>query len=107
MSESATITPATAINDGSLLTVTDLTKHFPVRRGILWEKTVGYVKAVDGVTFSIPEGKTLGLVGESGSGKSTTGYCILQLIRPTAGSIRFQGKELTTLKGEQLRRTRQ
>ena len=107
MSESATITPATAINDGSLLTVTDLTKHFPVRKGILWEKTVGYVKAVDGVTFSIPEGKTLGLVGESGSGKSTTGYCILQLIRPTAGSIRFQGKELTTLKGEQLRRTRQ
>ena len=107
MSESATITPATVINDGSLLTVTDLTKHFPVRKGILWEKTVGYVKAVDGVTFSIPEGKTLGLVGESGSGKSTTGYCILQLIRPTAGSIRFQGKELTTLKGEQLRRTRQ
>jgi ABC-type oligopeptide transport system ATPase subunit len=104
VSESA---PATAINDGSLLTVTDLTKHFPVRKGILWEKTVGYVKAVDGVTFSIPEGKTLGLVGESGSGKSTTGYCILQLIRPTAGSIRFQGKELTTLKGEQLRRTRQ
>ncbi len=107
MSESATITPATAINDGSLLTVTDLTKHFPVRKGILWEKTVGYVKAVDGVTFSIPEGKTLGLVGESGSGKSTTGYCILQLIRPTGGSIRFQGKELTTLKGEQLRKTRQ
>jgi peptide/nickel transport system ATP-binding protein len=107
VSESATITPATVINDGSLLTVTDLTKHFPVRKGILWEKTVGYVKAVDGVTFSIPEGKTLGLVGESGSGKSTTGYCILQLIRPTAGSIRFQGKELTTLKGEQLRRTRQ
>ena len=65
------------------------------------------MKAVDGVTFSIPEGKTLGLVGESGSGKSTTGYCILQLIRPTDGSIRFQGKELTTLKGEQLRKTRQ
>ena len=84
VSESAAITPATAINDGSLLTVTDLTKHFPVRKGMLWEKTVGYVKAVDGVTFSIPEGKTLGLVGESGSGKSTTGYGILQLIRPTA-----------------------
>jgi oligopeptide transport system ATP-binding protein len=107
VSEAATATPATAINDGALLTVTDLSKHFPVRKGILWEKTVGYVKAVDGVTFSIPEGKTLGLVGESGSGKSTTGYCILQLIRPTGGSIRFQGKELTTLKGEGLRRTRQ
>jgi oligopeptide transport system ATP-binding protein len=94
-------------DDGMLLTVTDLQKHFPVRKGILWEKTVGYVKAVDGVSFSIPEGKTLGLVGESGSGKSTTGYCILQLVRPTGGSIRFQGRELTELKGEQLRRMRQ
>jgi oligopeptide transport system ATP-binding protein len=78
-----------------------------VRKGILWEKTVGYVKAVDGVSFSILEGKTLGLVGESGSGKSTTGYCILQLLKPTGGSIRFQGKELTELKGEGLRRMRQ
>jgi oligopeptide transport system ATP-binding protein len=93
--------------DGVLLTVTDLAKHFPVRKGILWEKTVGYVKAVDGVSFSIPEGHTLGLVGESGSGKSTTGYCILQLLRPTAGSIRFQGKELTELGREELRRMRQ
>ena len=93
--------------DGALLTVTDLTKHFPVRKGILWEKTVGYVKAVDGVSFSIPKGKTLGLVGESGSGKSTTGYCILQLMRPTGGSIRFEGTELTGLKREELRRARQ
>jgi oligopeptide transport system ATP-binding protein len=93
--------------DGALLTVTDLTKHFPVRKGILWEKTVGYVKAVDGVSFSIPKGKTLGLVGESGSGKSTTGYCILQLMRATGGSIRFDGIELTGLKREELRRTRQ
>ena len=93
--------------DGALLTVTDLTKHFPVRKGILWEKTVGYVKAVDGVSFSIPKGKTLGLVGESGSGKSTTGYCILQLMRATGGSIRFEGTELTGLKREELRRTRQ
>jgi oligopeptide transport system ATP-binding protein len=92
--------------DGAILTVTDLQKHFPVRKGILVERTVDYVKAVDGVSFSIPEGKTLGLVGESGSGKSTTGYCILQLIRPTAGSIRFQGKELTALKSEELRRMR-
>ena len=96
-----------AVTDGALLTVTDLEKHFPIRKGILIERTVDYVKAVDGVSFSIPEGKTLGLVGESGSGKSTTGYCILQLIRPTAGSIRFQGKELTQLKGEELRRVRQ
>ncbi len=93
--------------DGVLLTVTDLQKHFPVRKGILWERTVGYVKAVDGVSFSIPEGKTLGLVGESGSGKSTTGYCVLQLMKPTGGSIRFQGKELTQLKKEELRQMRQ
>jgi oligopeptide transport system ATP-binding protein len=99
--------PTVPTDDGALLTVTDLHKHFPVRKGILWDKTVGYVKAVDGVTFSIPEGKTLGLVGESGSGKSTTGYCILQLIRPTGGSIRFQGRELTELKREELRRMRQ
>ena len=106
MSE-APAAPTVPSDDGKLLTVTDLQKHFPVRKGILWEKTVGYVKAVDGVTFSIPEGKTLGLVGESGSGKSTTGYCILQLIRPTGGSIRFQGRELTELKREELRRMRQ
>jgi ABC-type oligopeptide transport system ATPase subunit len=93
--------------DGGLLTVTDLQMHFPVRKGILWERVVGYVKAVDGVTFTIPKGKTLGLVGESGSGKSTTGYCILQLLKPTAGSIRFEGTELTELKGESLRKKRQ
>jgi oligopeptide transport system ATP-binding protein len=93
--------------DGVLLTVTNLEKHFPVRRGVLIERTVDHVKAVDGVSFAIPEGKTLGLVGESGSGKSTTGYCILQLIRPTAGSVRFQGRELTELKGEDLRKIRQ
>jgi ABC-type oligopeptide transport system ATPase subunit len=98
---------AAAQTDGILLTVMDLEKHFPVRKGLLWEKTVDHVRAVDGVSFVIPEGKTLGLVGESGSGKSTTGYCILQLLRPTAGSVRFQGKELTELKGEQLRRVRQ
>jgi oligopeptide transport system ATP-binding protein len=103
--------PAPAVNaasqDGILLTVENLEKHFPVKKGLIIERTVGHVKAVDGVSFSIPAGKTLGLVGESGSGKSTTGYCILQLIRPTAGSIRFDGKELTSLKGEQLRKIRQ
>ena len=96
-----------ASQDGYLLAVQDLEKHFPVRKGLIFERTVGYVKAVDGVSFSIPAGKTLGLVGESGSGKSTTGYCILQLIRPTSGSIRFDGKELTKLSGEQLRKVRQ
>jgi oligopeptide transport system ATP-binding protein len=92
--------------NGALLSVDDLAKHFPIRKGILVERTVGHVKAVDGVTFDIAEGETLGLVGESGSGKSTTGYCILQLLKPTSGSIRFMGKELTELGREDLRRMR-
>ena len=93
-------------NNGALLEVTDLTKHFPIKEGLLIDRTVGQVKAVDGVSFEIREGETLGLVGESGSGKSTTGYCILQLIRPTSGSVRFMGKELTEMKGEDLRQMR-
>jgi len=95
-----------ASKNGALLSVQDLEKHFPIRKGILIERTVGQVKAVDGVTFDIAEGETLGLVGESGSGKSTTGYCILQLLKPTSGSIRFMGKELTELGREDLRRMR-
>ncbi len=95
-----------ASTDGALLQVTDLKKHFPIKKGIFWEREVGAVKAVDGVSFSIPEGKTLGLVGESGSGKSTTGYCILQLLKPTSGSTRFMGQELTELGREDLRRMR-
>jgi oligopeptide transport system ATP-binding protein len=90
----------------TLLSVRGLHKHFPVRKGLLIARTVGEVKAVDGVSFEIEAGKTLGLVGESGSGKSTTGYCILQLLKPTSGSIRFMGKELTELGREELRRTR-
>jgi len=89
-----------------LLQVTDLQKYFPIRDGLLIERTVDYVRAVDGVSFEIPEGQTLGLVGESGSGKSTTGYCIIQLLQPTGGSIRFMGKELTELGRSDLRRTR-
>jgi oligopeptide transport system ATP-binding protein len=89
-----------------LLQVDDLTKHFPVRSGLLIERTVGHVKAVDGVCFDVAEGETLGLVGESGSGKSTTGYCVLQLLKPTSGSVRFEGTELTTLGREEMRRMR-
>ena len=81
-----------------LLTVSDLKVHFPIRRGLLFDRTVGHVKAVDGVGFEIEEGQTLGLVGESGSGKSTTAYAVLQLLRPTAGSVRFDGRELTGLR---------
>jgi oligopeptide transport system ATP-binding protein len=89
-----------------LLKVTDLHKHFPVRKGLLFERTVDEVKAVDGVSFELEAGRTLGLVGESGSGKSTTGYCVLQLLKPTSGSIRFLGKELTELGRGELRRMR-
>jgi ABC-type oligopeptide transport system ATPase subunit len=90
----------------SLLEVKDLNKWFPVRKGLLVERTVDYVKAVDGVSFEIEEGQTLGLVGESGSGKSTTGYCVLQLLKPTKGSVTFMGKELTTLGARELREIR-
>jgi oligopeptide transport system ATP-binding protein len=90
----------------ALLEVTDLEKLFPVKRGLLIERTVDHVHAVDGVSFRIGEGETLGLVGESGSGKSTTGYCVLQLLKPTNGSVRFMGKELTTLPRTELREMR-
>jgi oligopeptide transport system ATP-binding protein len=89
-----------------LLEVEDLCKHFPVRSGALLERTVDHVRAVDGVSFHVDEGETLGLVGESGSGKSTTGYTILQLLRATSGSVRFEGHELTRLRGRRLRRLR-
>ena len=89
-----------------LLKVTNLVKHFPVRSGVLIERVVDQVRAVDDVSFEIAEGETLGLVGESGSGKSTAGYCVLQLLKPTSGSIVFEGKELTKLGREELRRMR-
>jgi oligopeptide transport system ATP-binding protein len=89
-----------------LLRVEGLKKYFPVRRGFLVERTVDHVKAVDDVSFEVAPGETLGIVGESGSGKSTTGYCILQLTKPTGGSVVFDGKELMTLGREDLRRMR-
>lgn len=78
----------------NILEVTNLSMHFPVRRGI-WERQRGTVKAVDGVTFSIAEGETLGLVGESGCGKSTIGRCIVRLLEPTGGSVFLSGKDIT------------
>jgi oligopeptide transport system ATP-binding protein len=89
-----------------LLVVESLKKYFPVKKGVLIDRTVDYVKAVDDVSFEIYPGETLGLVGESGSGKSTTGYCVLQLLKPTSGSVRFLGKELTKLPRGELREMR-
>jgi peptide/nickel transport system ATP-binding protein len=85
-----------------LLEVKDLQVHFPIRRGI-FRRTVGYVKAVDGVSFVLREGRTLALVGESGCGKTTTGKAILQLIEPSAGSVKYAGEELTGLSRNELR----
>ena len=92
--------------NGALVRVEDLKMHFPITQGIIIQRKVGAIKAVDGVTFDIVRGETLGLVGESGCGKSTTGRAILQLYQPTAGEVYFEGQRLTQLKGEQLRKMR-
>ena len=89
-----------------LLVVEHLKKYFPVKRGVLIDRTVDHVKAVDDVSFEIYPGETLGLVGESGSGKSTTGYCVLQLLKPTSGSVRFLGQDLTKMSRSELRQMR-
>src|SRR5438477_12631035 len=86
----------------TLLRVRALLKHFPVKSGLL-SRTVERVHAVDGVSFDIGRGETLGLVGESGCGKSTTGRCILRLIEPTSGEIWFEGRDTTALSGGELR----
>ncbi|MBC7249858.1 MAG: dipeptide ABC transporter ATP-binding protein [Anaerolineae bacterium] len=90
-----------------LVRVEGLKKHFPITRGILIQRQVGAVRAVDGITFDIYRRETLGLVGESGCGKTTAGRTILQLYRPTAGRVFFNGVDLTGLKGNELRRMRQ
>jgi peptide/nickel transport system ATP-binding protein len=89
-----------------LLEVRDLKVHFPITRGILLDKVVGHVKAVDGVTLDVRRGTTYGLVGESGCGKSTLGRAILRLEEPTSGSVNFAGEDVAAMHGEQLRRAR-
>jgi oligopeptide transport system ATP-binding protein len=86
-----------------LLDVKNLKMYFPVTSGILFQRTVAEIKAVDDISFFVRQGETLGLVGESGCGKTTTGRCILQLYKPTAGDVMFGGKNLTKIKGSELR----
>jgi len=92
-------------NNDTLVKVDDLMMHFPIYRGV-FQRQVGAVRAVDGISFDIKRGETLGLVGESGCGKSTTGRAMLQLYKPTAGSVEFEGENLVGLKGEQMRMMR-
>ena len=102
--EGKRVTPAQS-RSPALLDVRALKMHFPIRKGVL-KRTVGWVKAVDGVSLALEAGRTLALVGESGCGKTTVGKAILQLMRPTAGEVEFDGVELTRLRGAALRRRR-
>ena len=90
------------LSKSPLLSVKNLVKYFPIRRGI-FSRVKGFVKAVDDISFDIPNGKTLGLVGESGCGKTTAGRTILRLIDPTSGTIRFEGNDITKLTQKNLR----
>ncbi len=94
------------MSSGELLRVEGLEKHFPVTRGLVFQKEVGSVKAVDGVSFSLQAGETLGVVGESGCGKSTMARCVARLLEPTGGSVIFEGNDITHLSRTQMRPVR-
>src|SRR3954449_3309953 len=89
-----------------LVEVRDLVKHFPITQGIIRQVQVGAVHAVDGVSFDVLEGETLGIVGESGCGKSTTARLIMRLMDPTSGSIKFDGREIAGIQGAELKALR-
>ncbi|HWO68066.1 MAG TPA: dipeptide ABC transporter ATP-binding protein [Umezawaea sp.] len=89
-----------------ILEVTDLVKHFPVRVGVLFKRTIGHVKAVDGVSFTLNKGETLGVVGESGCGKSTLAQVLMRLEPPTSGGAKFEGRDMFAMRGAELRKLR-
>jgi oligopeptide transport system ATP-binding protein len=90
----------------ALVEVTDLVKHYPIRTGIVFKHSIGAVKAVDGISFSLDAGETFALVGESGCGKSTTARCVLRLIEPTSGTVRFEEEDITGANARRLRALR-
>ncbi|MFI7041868.1 ABC transporter ATP-binding protein [Microbispora rosea] len=93
-------------NAESILEVRDLVKHFPLTQGIVVKRQIGAIKAVDGISFDLHRGETLGVVGESGCGKSTLAKLLMALERPTAGSVRIHGRDITTARGSELKRMR-
>src|SRR5205809_2284612 len=86
-----------------LLVVEDLEKHFPITRGIVFQREIGRVRAVDGVSFTVNKGETLGVVGESGCGKSTMARCVMRLLDPTGGRVDFDGRDITRLSRPDMR----
>ena len=106
MPQTAAAAPPAAASDDTLLEVRNLKMHFPVTSGILFQRAVAHIKAVDDVSFTVRRGETLGLVGESGCGKTTTGRCILRLYKPTAGQIVFDGTDIAQARTGQMRAMR-
>src|SRR5512133_1485097 len=94
------------LHGDELLVVENVKKYFPITRGIIFQKAIAQVQAVDGVSFSINPGETLGIVGESGCGKSTLARCIVRLLDTTEGRIIFEGRDIAPLKGKALREVR-
>jgi peptide/nickel transport system ATP-binding protein/oligopeptide transport system ATP-binding protein len=93
----------TAVTDTPLLEVRDLTKYFPITQGILFQRQIGAVKAVDGVSFDVNRGETLGIVGETGCGKSTTARLLVRLLDPTSGSVKLEGEDIAAYRGDALK----
>ena len=104
--EQASKTPTAGPGNNTIVKLDDICMYFPVTSGIIFQRKVGEVKAVDGVSFDIRRGETLGLVGESGCGKTTLGRVVLMLYKPTAGQVQFEGQELTRMRAGDIRRMR-